>query len=89
MPQGRFDVGLLALGHPNQEFIDVERLGVRLRVDPRLQFGWQLRHNVPGLPARQPLGQRLQCGLQGAVCRLATYGARRLPDDRYISFMRM
>ena len=28
MPQGRFDVGLLAFGQPNQELIDVESLGV-------------------------------------------------------------
>jgi len=84
-PQGRFDVGLLALGRPNQELIDVERLGVRLGVDPRLQFGWQLLHDVPGLPARQPLGQRLQRGLQGAVCRLATYAARRLRTTATIS----
>jgi hypothetical protein len=82
MPQGRFDVGLLAFGQLNQELIDVERLGVRLGVDPRLQFGWQLLRDVPGLPARQPLGQRLQRGLQGAVCRLTTYAARRLPDHR-------
>ncbi len=71
------------LPDPGPELIgrhDIQVPALRLRYERIV--GWQLLHDVPGLPTRQPLGQRLQRGLQGAVCRLATDAARRLPDHR-------
>src|SRR6266851_2939077 len=78
--QRSLEVRSLALGHPVEELVDVERLGVSLGVDPWLYLGWQLAQYVHGLAARQTLGERLQSRLGGTLCRHAADSASRLLD---------
>ena len=80
VPEGRFGVGALALGHPVQELIEVELLRLGLGVDPRMQLGRQLLQDVAVLVAREPLGQRLQRRLRGAFGHLCAQAAGGLPD---------
>jgi hypothetical protein len=70
VPLGGGDVGLLALGHPAEELVDVEALAAMLRQQPGPELGRQLRDQVPRLSRGDPLGERLQNHADGALSLL-------------------